>query len=31
MENLITLPQLTPPVGFIAMAGKIQRTRENIP
>jgi hypothetical protein len=31
IENLVTLLQLRPPVGFLAMAGKIQSSRENIP
>jgi hypothetical protein len=31
IENLVTLLQLTPLVGFLAMAEKIQGTRENFP
>jgi hypothetical protein len=31
IENLVTLLQLTPRVGFLAMAGKIRTTRENFP
>jgi hypothetical protein len=30
-ENRVTLLQLTPLVGFLAMAQKIQSTRENFP
>jgi hypothetical protein len=31
IENLVTLLQLTPLVGFPAMAGKIRSARGNIP
>jgi hypothetical protein len=31
IENLVTLLQLTPLVGFSTMAGKIRSTRENFP
>jgi hypothetical protein len=31
IENLLTLFQLTPLVGFLAMAEKIQNTHENFP
>jgi hypothetical protein len=31
IENLVTLLQLTPLVGFLAMAEKIQSTRGNFP
>jgi hypothetical protein len=31
IENLVTLFQLTPHVGFIAMSGKILSTRQNFP
>jgi hypothetical protein len=31
IENLVTLPQLTPLVGFLAMAEKIRSTRGNFP
>jgi hypothetical protein len=30
-ENVATLLQLTPLVGFLAIAGKIQSTRGNFP
>jgi hypothetical protein len=31
IENLVTLLQLTPLVGFLVMAGKIRSTRGNFP
>jgi hypothetical protein len=31
IENLVTLLQLTPLAGFLAMAEKIRSTRENFP
>jgi hypothetical protein len=30
-ENLVTLLQLTPPVGFLPMAEKIRNARKNFP